>query len=72
MKEIVSCSKCSKCAVGYEIGFTGRKVMLCSLLDCKTTEDDGCTFGSEGEQLKICDCTSVNLGGHETVYGWHW
>lgn len=71
MKEIVPCTGCSDCGIGYATGFTGGRVMRCMLMDTDTTAIDGCTHGTPGEPQPIVSAYDVVLNGHEAVMGWH-
>ena len=69
MKRLVKCEACAKCAIGYETGFAGRKLMRCSDRGAYVTGDDGCTMGEPGEPGALCFGWDVTIEGHESVYG---
>lgn len=60
------------CAIVHEIGFTGRRYMVCSARgNEEVTEADGCTMGEEGcPQTAVLEPYDVTIGGHEAVCGW--
>ena len=71
MNDIVPCTGCADCGIGYATGFTGGRVMRCMKMDTDTTAIDGCTHGTPGEPSPIAWSWAVYLAGHEAVMGWH-
>ncbi len=72
MRRLIPCIGCSRCAVGYETGFAGRRVMLCADRGGREVVDgDGCTLGEPGRPSPACDRYDICIGGHAAVYGRH-
>ena len=69
MKETVKCPDCSLCAVGYGVGFAGSVIRYCTKAQENVTDEDGCTLGSEGEPMSLCQQVGATVEGHEAVYG---
>ena len=71
MKDTVPCHSCENCAIGYETGFTGKRVMRCSRLADYVTEEDGCTMGVIGVPGSLCFDYDIDISGNAAVWGWH-
>lgn len=68
MKKVVPCVECCRRAEGYEVGFAGRPVLYCTERAQEAGADDGCTFGEEGEGMRLCKPYEVTVDD-AVVYG---
>lgn len=69
--EIVRCSECSDCAVGFEAGFLGGEVLMCVPRDMQEVgASDGCTLGAPGAPQRAVADIAVELSDRAAVNGW--
>ena len=68
-KRIVLCEGCADCAEGYGFGFAGGRVRRCTRMGCDVGDGDGCTMGSLGTPMRLCQHEDVTLAGWEAVCG---
>ena len=70
MKETTPCHSCQNCAIGYEAGFTGKRLLRCSRMNDYVTEEDGCTMGVIGQPGSLCFGCDIDISGNAAVWGW--
>ena len=70
MKEVTRCCECVNRLYDLGICFVPQTTMLCSVLQCEVSDDDGCTFGAKGEGGYVTKPYDVTIEGYAAINGW--
>ena len=69
MKKVIRCKNCANRLYDLGVGFIPNTRLMCGVLGCEVSEDDGCTFGMVGEGGYMSKKYDVDIGGYAAVNG---
>jgi len=69
LKSIIRCKECANRVYDLGVGFVPNITVVCGMIGCEVSQDDGCTFGNKGDGSYTSKEIPVSIEGYAAVNG---